>query len=477
MAFGTLEIGKKAILAQRFGLDVASHNIANVNTEGYSRREATFSEAAPLYKYGQFQGQGVLINKLRTFREEFFDREIRNTASRKSGLEFDDTIFQRIETLMAEPSDGNLNERISEFLFQFEELALKPESVGLREVIIEKGRTVADTFNQISGSLLEARSEVARDIKNYVDNANDYISQIAALNAGFSAGQSLSQNESQTMIDERERVLEDLAELSDVNITSNEDGTVNVYMNGINVITRHAFSKLEVQESINENSGEITFRLIKNDEEGPIAINPNGGKIASALFHHNVTLDGRDASGGFSPVSRLNEYAKAFVNKVNEQTNQGFGLDDTDLEPVGRNFFEFIEGSNEAFTIRLSDEIDGKPRDIPLAGAPQAPGDQTIARAIARLSEDVNFIGNETYFEYYSALAGKLGSVRQNAARELDTISIVSEQLNNQRESTIGVNMDEEAINLVKFQRAFDAASRIITTSNEILQTIVNLGR
>lgn len=479
MSFGTLEIGKKALIAQRFGLDVTSNNIANVNTEGYSRRQATFSESAPLYKYGQFGGQGVLVNKLRTFREEFFDREIRNTISRKAGLESDDLILQRIETSLAEPGDENLNDSITEFLTQFEELALKPEAVGLREHIIELGRTVADKFNYMTGVLIDTKTETARDIQSFVSEANDFIKQVAELNTAFSSGKSLSQNESQTMIDERERILEDLAELGDIAVTPNDDGSVNVYMNGINLVTKHVASELSVEEDVNEASGEITLRLVKRDNNGNITntVSPANGKLASNLYHHNVTLDGRDSSGGFSPVRRLNDFAEALVTNVNELTNSGYGLDDTEAEPVGRNFFEIDDNGDAGFTIRISEDIDGNPRDIPLSGAPEEPGDQTIARAIARLTEDVNFIGNETYVEYYSALAGKLGATRQNADNELSTIKVVSEQLENQRESTIGVNMDEEAVNLVKFQRAFDAASRVIQTTNEMLQTIVNLGR
>lgn len=479
MDFGTLEIGKKALIAQRFGLDITSNNIANVNTEGYSRRQATFSEASPIYRYGQFKGQGVLVNKLRTFREEFFDREIRNTLSRKAGLETDDIILQRIETTLAEPSDSNLNDSVTEFLTQFEEVALKPESVGLREHLIELGRTVADKFNYMTGVLLDTRVEAGRDVNSFVSEANDYIKQIAELNRAFSSGQSLSQNESQTMVDERERILEDLAELGDVAVTQNDDGSVNVYMNGINLVTKNVGSTLAVEENINETNGEITLKLIKKDKNGNTlnTISPNSGKIASNIFHYNVTLDGKDSSEGFSAVTRLNNYAEALVNNINELTQRGFGLDDTDPVAPGRNFFEIDENSDPGFSIRISEDIEGKPRDITLSGSPDAPGDQTIARAIARLSEDVNFIVNETYVEYYSALVGKLGASRQNSANELSTINVVTDQLTNQRESVIGVNMDEEAINLVRFQRAFDAASRVVSTTNEMLQTIINLGR
>ena len=85
----SLEIGKRALLANKLGLDVTSNNIANVNTEGYTRRDVTFSETDPLYNRNNYLGTGLEIDKFRSFREEFFDRELRNTASRKEGYALD----------------------------------------------------------------------------------------------------------------------------------------------------------------------------------------------------------------------------------------------------------------------------------------------------------------------------------------------------------------------------------------------------
>ncbi|HOQ49968.1 MAG TPA: flagellar basal body protein, partial [Candidatus Kapabacteria bacterium] len=89
-SFSALEIGKRALLAQRFGIEVTSNNIANVNTAGYSRRSAVLGESSPLFRNGQFIGTGAVAQKLRTFREEFFDRELRSTVARHSTFENDE---------------------------------------------------------------------------------------------------------------------------------------------------------------------------------------------------------------------------------------------------------------------------------------------------------------------------------------------------------------------------------------------------
>ncbi len=479
MSLASLEIGRKALLAQRMGLDITSNNIANVNTEGYSRRDARFAESAePVYQNGNYLGTGVLMSKLRTFREEFFDREVRSTLSRKSGLNQDDKILERIETILAEPTAENLNNSITDFFKAFDELALKPESVGLRENILEVGNTFVDKFNYMSRLMTDARTEVGNEIRNFTEKSNRLISEIASLNQSFSSGKSMAYEQSQTMIDKRELLLEELSEIANVNVTEGGDGTVNVFINGINVVTKHVATSLKVQENVSS-EGELTYRVTTVDKNGNALnnINPSSGRLSASLRHFNVTLDPRDSSNQFSAFTRLNDYATAIVENVNTLTNQGYGLDDVDEESPERNFFEIGDVTNSSFSIRLSPDLMNNPRNIPLSAAAGEPGNADIARGIARLADKLDFIGDETYYEYYAGFVGKVGSMRQDTFRLFDNASVVFEQLENQRESMIGVNLDEEAVNLVKFQQAFQAASRIVNTTNEILTTVINLGR
>jgi len=338
---------------------------------------------------------------------------------------------------------------------------------------------IRDRFNYISGTLDDTRTELGRDITATVDTANNLIEQITAFNTAAAAGQSLPDNESQTLIDEREKALEELSELGDISITHNDHGTINVFMNGVNLVTKTIGSKLAVQENVNEVTGEVNFRLTKVDGDGNVinSLNPNGGELHSLLTHFNETLDGLDTSGNYSPVSDLNNLMQALVTNVNEISQDGYGLDDVEGDdPPNRQIFEIVANGGY-YRMSLSDDFDGKPRDIPLSAGSGEPGNSEIARRIARLADDQQFIENSTYAEYYAGFLGKLGSARQTVTNGLENSTLVSEQLDNQRESIIGVNMDEEAINLVKFQRAFVAASRIITDTNEMMKNLINLGR
>ncbi|MFP4529249.1 MAG: flagellar basal body rod C-terminal domain-containing protein, partial [Candidatus Kapaibacterium sp.] len=108
---------------------------------------------------------------------------------------------------------------------------------------------------------------------------------------------------------------------------------------------------------------------------------------------------------------------------------------------------------------------------------PGEPGNSDVARQVAQLATNHKFLDSQTPQEFYSGYLGKIGSMGSEAKNGSNTTRLVTDQLSNQRESIIGVNLDEEAINLIKYQKAFEAASRVINVTNEILATIINLGR
>jgi flagellar hook-associated protein 1 FlgK len=195
------------------------------------------------------------------------------------------------------------------------------------------------------------------------------------------------------------------------------------------------------------------------------------------MKHYNVTLDDNESSEEFSAFKKLDDFANAIVKKVNQHSMEGYGLDDNAAASPGRAFFEPAVGDATATTIEISEDIKGKPRDLPVSGAPGEPGNNDVARKIARITEDNAFLDSLTPQEFYSGFLGKIGTMGKEAKSGENTTRLVADQLTNQRESVIGVNLDEEAVNLIKYQKAFEASSRVINTTNEILATIVNLGR
>lgn len=478
MGYGSLEIGKRSLIASKIALDLTSNNIANVNTEGYSRRVASTSETDPLATGNGFIGTGVLIDKIKNYREDFFDKEIRATSSRKSGFDKDTEVLQRIQAILAEPSDLGINELVSDFLNQFEDLSLKPEDVSLRQNVLMVGQRLVDRFHEIAQQFTDLKGELVNSAQSNIDKANGLIKDIANLNNEIQKAYSYDNAGAQTYIDEREKKLEELANIVKVNRTDGSYGSINVFVNGINIITGSVSSQLKLRAKINQSTGENTLQLVKkNGNNTETVINIDNGELESIFKHYNTTLNDKSKSSDSSLAKNFNEFINALATNINNLTKDGYGLDNQTVPATGMNFFEPIAGGITASTIELSNDVKDKPENLPLSSKPNEPGNSDVARKIARISVDKNFLDNMTPSEYYTSIIGALGQMSQTAKNSLETSSTVSEQLLNQRESIIGVNLDEEAINLIKYQKSFEASSRIVSTTNSILTTLVNLGR
>lgn len=474
----SLEIAKRALIAQRLGLDTTSGNIANVNTPGYSRRVPTFSEGEPLPFKNGFVGNGVLVSKLRTFREEFFDRQIRRSLSHLNTLETDDTIIQRLSVIFGEPGENTLNSIVTDFLNSFEDLTYKPTDVSLRQRTINLGQTLILRFKEIAGQLQETRQQVRNDINDSISRANKLIKEIADLNFKIASSTSKLEGDNQTLIDQRATKIEELSKLIDVNITQGDFGTVNVFTNGINLVTASNYNQLKLKETIDPVTQERTLSILKIDNNGRelATVNLHNGKLFSLLEHYNITLDDKDSSGKFSVATTLEKFFTTLVNRVNSLTETGYGLGDAGPTPPGRRFFTFA-GNLSISTTNVNSEIVSDPRKLPIASVPGENGNAQIARLIAAISNDNSFLDGQKPDDFLTNFIGQIGSLGDQISSLYTISKTANEQLLNQREMLIGVNLDEEAINLMKFQKAFEAASRVITTTNDILATIVNLGR
>lgn len=474
-AFSSLEIGKRALQAQQYALDATSNNVANVNTEGYSRRTVNMSETSPNNKSGHLYGTGVLVSKLENYRQEFFDKEVRNTKSSMSSSSMDAQYLKRIETIISEPSDNGMNELISNFLNTFSEMAANPEHMGLRTNIISQSKQIAERFNSNAERFLEAKNDALSQVNRNISEANTLIADIASLNKEIGNIKTELNGEAQSMVDERALKIEKLSELFETKISFEKGGFANLYVNGINLITHDNYSQLETVITNNPVTSEQHLSVQIKDSENEIEI--NSGETGSLLKHFNETLDGNDSSGKFSVATELNRFAGAFAEKVNEIAIQGFGINDTGNTPPGYTFFEPSDGTLDMFSIKVSDDIEGLPENIPLSDKGGEPGNSNQAVKFSSLANDKTAIDNQSFGEFYSSFLSRLGSASKNAQNSEKTSNLIFSQLNSQRDSVMGVNLDEEAVNLVKYQKAFEASSRAITLTNDMLTTLVNIIR
>ncbi|MFZ5640022.1 MAG: FlgK family flagellar hook-associated protein, partial [Bacillota bacterium] len=165
-AFFGLEMGRRALFTQQRALDVTGHNIANANTEGYTRQIADMSASLP-YTVPAFNspvtplqvGTGVDITAIRRVRESFLDSQIRNETTNLGYWESKRDALKKIEVILREPSDNGLRTVMDQFWSSMQELSKNPESEGVRALVRETGITLANTFNQLSKQLTDLQTD------------------------------------------------------------------------------------------------------------------------------------------------------------------------------------------------------------------------------------------------------------------------------------------------------------------------------
>jgi flagellar hook-associated protein 1 FlgK len=477
-SFSTLEIGKRALQAANFALDVTSNNIANATTEGYSRREMRTSEGLPFNKFGYKLGTGVNIESLRSFRQQYLDREVRKANAYYNANEANVQFYNSIETIFQEPTDSNIGEMLNKFLYYFDEISLQPESIGLRQNLLSITHTLCERLNNTANELVEMRKQANTDLINQTDEANKLIQTIAECNKAIAISKDPSGQDCLTFIDKREVAIEKLSELGNVSVSYEDNGIANVFINGIDVVTGPTIQTLKVIEDVNDLTGESTLRVVSYNKSNDLTIdvNPPSGKMGAALNQYNIMLDPVSSVDNFSIMQTLDRFANTIATKINAIFETGFGLNDTGAVAPNRWLFDSTTGGTiTAGNIKVSDSVNDA-ADIPLSANPNTPGDSQIAQQVSRLLQDGTFLDGQRPIEFYSNFIGRISQNANEAVSLRNSSKLVVESLNSTRDSVMGVNMDEEAINIIKFQKNLEAASKIIATNNQVLATIINLG-
>jgi flagellar hook-associated protein 1 FlgK len=475
----SLETSTRALRAQQLGLDITSNNIANVNTPGYTRQAPVLTQTDPRSVMQVSYGTGTVINSIKNFREEHLDREMRNSLSRQSGFTYDNRIFQQIQTAMSEPSDYGLDTAFDSFFKSVEQLTNKPDDVSLRSSLLAQAKSLTTTFNTIGQGLQDLRQQVYNQLDANVTASNRLLAGIADINTSITTAGYDKDLTPSVLLDKQNTLIEELSKLGNVSVLRNPSGSATVSLNGLTVVNNGESLKLNVDRSADPLTGEITARIAvldaKSNEIG--TYKPVVGEIAAQMKMYNQTLDDKELSDGFSVPRNLNDLARGFAEAVNAVTANGYGLSDPAGPPPGRALF-VPNGAADitALTIDVNAELLADVRKVPASATALTPGNNTVIRALGQLVNNTNVMDGLTAREYYGMTLTDLANMGAESLSGQAVADATVQQIGSQRENITGVNMDEEAINMIKYQRAFEAAARMVSATSDMMKSIINLG-
>lgn len=476
----SLEIGKRALVANQRGLEVTSNNVANVNTPGYARQQLLLRPGESIPIGNTTIGIGVLTNGIRQFRDQLIERDVRSYTATKSHYHSDATILQRIEQALGEPGDQTIQTAMQRFFDAASQLAANPSRMANRQLFVARAADLAASFNRTSAALEQLRQSTFDRAAQNVERINQLLSSLATINRRINATLDSSGQPAPSLLDQQNQTLQELSQYLDIAVARDATGSVSVTSSGMMLVSLETALTVQLQKSPDTTTGGSVLRLIVQNSNGTTigTLQPNTGELASLTQHYNETLNPNATGTNFSIARELNKLAQAFANRANTIVSTGYGLNDTGATPPGRALFVAQSGSTiTAATISINPALLDDPAAVPTSSMPNTPGNSDTIAAIAALASDGTFLDAMTPEGYYGAILARLA---QEGARSNDRLSIattVLQQVTAERESLSGVNLDEEATNLITYQRAFEAAARVVAVTSDMLATLVNLGR
>jgi flagellar hook-associated protein 1 FlgK len=459
--FGLMNIAQSSLYSQQKAIDVTGNNIANVNTPGYTRQRLNLVQSRPNISGNQLLGTGVTSEKgIQRFYDQFLSGQLNTQNEGLGRWESQQDALQKIELLFDEVSGFGLGDAMSQYWNAWQDVVNHPAGVVERTSLVSAGQYLAETFNHISEGLDTLREEVDRHVDSIVDDINTMAQQIADLNHKITL-QEVDGHNANTLRDEREQVVFKLSKVIDLQSFEDGDGNISVaigsgrpLVEGTTTWTLSTADNSGVQNVLWQDSSGSTVDITNDIDSGELK-----GWIGS----RDVML--ADYS------NQLDTLAGTMITQVNGLHSAG-----TTLDGVTTTGVDFFSGSS-AGNIAVNTAIVANTDLIAAAGAAGSiPGDNSNAISIANLQSDSTLMpGNSTFDDYFNALVGAIGSDVQAAGYNHDHQSTMVHNLENYRQEVSGVSLDEEMVNLIQHQHAYNAAAKMITTADEMLSTLIGI--
>lgn len=449
---------RDALTAQQMAINVTGANIANVNTPGYTRQRPEIKSTGTIDVAANSVQLSIDVSRIERLYDRYIESQIID-QNQKSG--YSDEMLQglrNIEILIDDTSGGGLSDQLNKFWSAWENLSNNPTGQVERSDLLASAQNLTAAINANRRGLDAIHKDLNVNIANAVSGINDKAAEIGHLNE-LILDAAKDTGDKNALLDRRTVVLKELAGLVNINWVEDSQGAVSVYLTSGDSLVQGIVSK-----SIN----------MKLDADGNSQIYASGsatetinnalkkGKLGASLELQSQVVP--------QFISYINNFATELAQSVNSLHAGGFDLE----KNTGIDFFNIADIDNAAGTITVNDLIADNANRIACSSTIAANGEN--ATKIAAIQHDL-ILNNQTASlnSYLSTMVGQIGRQTANARTESDRQTAIMNQLNIQRESTSGVSIDEEMINLVKYQMAYAAAGKLCVTVNDMLDTLMEM--
>ena len=469
--FGGLNTAYTGLVAARQGLDVVGQNIANANTDGYTRQRVSTSAVGPTIRAGLFtggvrSGQGVSVDGIARLGSAQLDAQVRSSAASGGYSAVRANALSALENSLNEPGESGLSAQLQEFWAGWQDLSNHTDEPAPAALLLATAGALTIQIAQGYQAVTAQWSDVRSDVDGMVAELNGAASLVAKLNSRIRSTLA-SGGSANELLDQRNTLSETIAALTGATVRELSDGTVDVLIGGNALVSGDTVQLLKVSGAarLGGAGGGVTLEWV-NRPATPVSV--DGGEIAGAL-----SLLAPATSGGAlaAAAASYDAFALDLAAQVNTIYVKGATVGGT----TGVNFFEFDAMLPPAMGLTV----------VPTSGADVATGDPargaydgSIADAIAQLSAGgtVDEFGNivESPNTVWSTFVTTLGVATKSEMQHATLADLAATSALNRQLANSSVDLDEENVNLLMYQHAYQGAARVMTAVDEMLDTLIN---
>jgi flagellar hook-associated protein 1 len=460
--FGALDLGSNSLSVQEEAMEVTGQNLANVNTTGYTRQQLVVQAATPLQTTIGQEGTGVEATGISQATDALLNSQIQAENSVSGSLNAQQQALEDAETSLNEQisntsngtaSPSGLTADLANLFGSFQTLSTDPTDLSDRQSVVASAQQLSTEFNQVSSQLGAVNTQLNQSIQSGVTSANQDLTEIASLNQQIIQAQA-DGGSANDLSDQREQAIEDLSNYTNISATAQSNGAVNIDIGGVTMVSGGTAS--DSLATYDPGNGQL---LIKAQNAGtPLT-------LSSGSIEGNITT--RDGALATLQTS-VNTLASQLITQVNGIYSSGYDLN-------GNTGADLFTGTG-ASDIGVNSALANDPSQLQASGTAGATGDNTVILALAQLGNTgVSGLNNQTFSQSWAQTVGTLGDAISTVNDQVSNSSSVTQMLTSQRDSVSGVSIDQEMTNLMQFQKSYEASAQLITTLNQMLQTLVDM--
>lgn len=449
---------RDALMSHQMAIDVTGGNIANVDTPGYSRQRTDLKAIGSVSVTGGTTQVGVSVSRIERIYDNYLESQI---VEQNQNTGYSDTMLaglQNIEVMLDDTQGGGINDQLNAFWSAWENLSNAPAGKVERSALLSAGENLVDSLGSYKGNLDTINTDMNRNIADAVTQINSKVDEIKDLNQRIMETTG-DKGENNDLQDKRTQALKELGSWVNINHFENPDGTININLaNGDPLLQ----GVLEDNLSVRVNAAGRSDVYSSTSSTDTVNAALTKGKLGAYSELQNSVLP--------EYMGYLGDFAQGLADRINEIHSGGFDA----YKNTGVDFFEIPDSSNKAGTIRINPAISADVNRI--AASTSVTGDGENASKLAAVQNEL-LMNNKTSTlnSFMATVVGQIGGEVSTATTSSDHQTTIMNHLETQRDSISGVSIDEEMIHLIKYQMGYNAAGRLTTVVNEMLDTLMGL--